>query len=80
VNASAPLGGGFSIEGHAGVLAPVGGGYGSGADYDWRAGVTRRVHGFSLRADWVGGTPGRETYEDRIHKRSALVIGVSRAL
>lgn len=79
VNASAPVGGGFSLEGHAGMLKALSGGYGNGTDYDWWAGVTRRLHGFSLRADWVGGAPGREYYEDRDHKRRAIVIGISRA-
>jgi uncharacterized protein (TIGR02001 family) len=80
VNASAPVGGGFSLEGHAGLLKALSGGYGEDPDLDWRAGVTRRVHGFSLRADWVGGTPGRESYDDRTHKRSAIVVGISRGL
>src|SRR5206468_11033747 len=53
LNGSVPVGAGFALTAHGGMVRPIGN-YGTRPDYDWRVGVTRRVHGFSLRADWGG--------------------------
>lgn len=81
LNGSVPLGSGFALNGHGGLLSPLR----SGADaerteYDWRAGVSRSFRRLSIRADWIGGGPGNDFYRGRSHRRSALVLGLTYAL
>lgn len=45
--------------------------------YDWRLGVSRQLGRFSAHAAVVGGGPGQEYYSGELHKRVALVGGVS---
>jgi len=45
--------------------------------YDWRLGLSRRIHRFDLHAALTGGGPGTDYYRGRTHSKSAVVGGVS---
>lgn len=69
----------WSVVAHAGVLVPL-----KTPSYDpyrtqldWSLAVTRELGRLSLRAAWSDGVPGHDSYRDRRHSRSALVLGAS---
>lgn len=73
----------WSLDGHFGVLMPIGNSSAQGnyrPDFDWRIGVTRELGRLAFHAAWSDGARGRDYYGDRYHSRSALVLGASMAL
>lgn len=73
----------WSLDGHVGVLMPVGSRSAQGSyrpDFDWRIGVTRELGRLALHAAWSDGAPGRDYYGEMHHSRSALVLGATVAL
>jgi uncharacterized protein (TIGR02001 family) len=73
----------WHADAHVGLLRPFrsavpGRGYRS--DVDWHVGLTRELGRLSLHVAWSDGAPGGDYYRDRLHSRSALVLGASMAL
>jgi uncharacterized protein (TIGR02001 family) len=65
------------LTAHVGSLVPLGSAYGSGLQYDWEIGATREVGPVSLHLAFSDGGPGRDFYEERLHRRHALVAGAT---
>lgn len=73
----------WSLDGHLGVLMPLGRSSLAGsyrANFDWRIGVTHEIGRLAVHAAWSDGAPGRDYYGEQHHSRSALVVGASLAL
>jgi uncharacterized protein (TIGR02001 family) len=68
------------VTAHVGTLVPLGSSYRSRVQYDWQIGATREVGPLSLHATLSGGGRGRDFYEDRWHRRRALVVGATYVL
>jgi uncharacterized protein (TIGR02001 family) len=65
------------LTAHVGALVPLESGYSSRVQYDWQIGATREVGQLSLHVALSGGGPGRDFYEDSLHRRRALVVGAT---
>jgi uncharacterized protein (TIGR02001 family) len=70
----------LSLFGHVGLLVPVD--YPETAmtprtQHDWSLGLSRQTGPVSLHAIVTGGGPGADYYNDRPHRRTKLVVGVS---
>lgn len=71
----------LTIDGAAGALVPIGGGYKrSRIEWDGRLGLARRFGAISFHAAITGRVNGHEAYTSRRHRRQALVLGISTAL
>lgn len=85
MNGTDPLGGGFAILGHIGVLMPLGQGENQYSNtvrnpVDARAGLALEIAGFSVQVAWVGtnGTGGMYPIYGT-QRRNTVVASVSRS-
>ena len=52
-------------------------GFGSRIQYDWRIGASREIGPVSLHVALSDGGPGRDYYDDGVHRRRALIAGAT---
>ncbi|WP_165837177.1 TorF family putative porin [Phenylobacterium hankyongense] len=68
------------LSGHLGLLAPTGGRRDDkDLQYDWRLAIAAAVRGFDVQLAWTGARPDSESEAGHARRRSALVVGVSKA-
>jgi uncharacterized protein (TIGR02001 family) len=80
INANVPAGKVLRFTGHVGLLIPFEREvdyYPYRSEFDWRLGVARDFGPITASASWTGLNRGRDLYQERSHRRNALVLGLT---